>query len=481
MAMHTSEPLLRVFVHGSPRDARLGSQVRQHLRCLERVAAVRVLDEQDPPVVADVALLLTSPAYLETMEDGLSWILGQQERHGLRILPVVLRSSGWRQHPRLQHLQPLPRDGKSLAGLDGDKRDEAIVAICEEVARLAGEILPAAPVPLPPPPLAAYRPEWYIHRPTEERQALMYLQHPGHPAVICGPELLGKTWLLLEILRRAREQLGLRDVCINLKLFDGAARTSLGSFLRELAEQIIDAAGGGAHQIAALWHRQNPMSNLGHIMEQVLDMAPQGLVLAIDEADALLGAPYAGEFFGMLRAWAQRDSEIWGRLRLLLSISVRPDLLIENVHQSPFNLTQHIELGDLPFEALQELARRHHVKASDTALGRLRALVGGHPYLLRLFFCAAALRGQSMDLVLDEAPDGQGICDAFLAGLRRRILRVPGQGEVLRRVAQGQPVDEAAGRRLLRSGLLREESSGVFRLRHAMYREIVEKLEAGGA
>ena len=54
------------------------------------------------------------------------------------------------------------------------------------------------------------------------------------------------------------------------------------------------------------------------------------------------------------------------------------------MNQSPFNVGLPIELSEFTLEQVTDLVRRHGLQLTLSAIETLMALVGGHPYLVRL-------------------------------------------------------------------------------------------------
>ncbi|MBL9027597.1 MAG: AAA-like domain-containing protein [Myxococcales bacterium] len=331
------------------------------------------------------------------------------------------------------------------------------------------------------PPRAAFHPDWYAVREAEERRACEYLAVAGMPVVLVGPERFGKTWMLRSLLRRMRADPEARVVLVRLDLLDTAAKSDLDPFLRAVALQIAEALGAEPDVVAAAWARSpNPKANLNWLLERQLLAAGAGaVVIAIDRADAVLGKPYQDEFFGLLRAWAENGAEGdgWARLRLMLAISSTPALLVVSPTQSPFNLTDPIRLSDLGDEALGWLASKHGLSWSSVEIERLRAVVGGHPYLSRVVMYAAREAGGSLDRVLGHGGDdaSAAIFDDYVAMWRERLARQPGLFEAFARVASGArepaPNDPAVLHRLLAAGLVQRDDSGVV-LRYPIHARI---------
>lgn len=101
---------------------------------------------------ARVAILLISADYLSSefiLREEVERLLRRRGEEGLIIIPVIVRSCAWKQVPWLQGLQVRPLDGRPLASIGGDRRDEALSAIATQVSGLLNQVerpgLPAPP------------------------------------------------------------------------------------------------------------------------------------------------------------------------------------------------------------------------------------------------------------------------------------------------------------------------------------------------
>src|SRR5262249_30099552 len=75
----------------------------------------------------------------------------------------------------------------------------------------------------------------------------------------------------------------------------------------------------------------------------------------------------------------------WNRFLLVMAYSSEARLFIPDLHQSPFNVGTKVTLEDFTLQQVQELHERHGSPLqSEEEVARLYALVGGHPYLVRL-------------------------------------------------------------------------------------------------
>lgn len=335
-----------------------------------------------------------------------------------------------------------------------------------------------------PPPRSAYDPEWYLSRPDEETRAIGALRYPGAAVLFQAPELFGKTWLMEHILHQIAER-G-RIVNLNLRAFASEeVKASFGLFLREFARQILDETSHHpASEKAALledaWsYSNNPIDSLNRLMEREIltSFRPERwLILCIDGADGLGRRPYLGDFFALLRAWMEEATRPpWSALRLLMSLSTSPALLIDNVHQSAFYVAEKIELGDFDGKQLVELSAKHHVAWTEADLAPLIALIGGHPYLVRLALYEASLFGRSISELIDPRSrvfrEWLKHCDRIL----RQDAMLYGQ---FQRVV-GDPtasLDLDAAERLRRAGLIIEDDeSGGYHARYPLYHRLVRR------
>lgn len=319
----------------------------------------------------------------------------------------------------------------------------------------------------PQPPGCAYDPRWYVARPYEERRALGRLSVRGGAVVLQGPPGAGKTWLMQHLLQRESPHSAVVPLSLHA-LSTAETAASYGGFLRELARRLVhealalDAATTTA-MIDETWtFSQDPVSNLSHLLSRrVLPSFSEQrkLILAIDDADALSARPYAQEFFSLLRAWMDASHKApWSALRLLMSLTRSPDLLIQDPNRSPFNIAQTLLVRDLSPEQVGELAARHSVRFSDPELRALMDLVGGHPYLLRLVMYESQLAQKPLRELLSPA---SALFEDFLRESDRRLRKVPGLRQAFLRVLAdpAAPLTEAELEHLFCLGLLVDDGT----------------------
>ena len=328
---------------------------------------------------------------------------------------------------------------------------------------------PCPPIVPPQPPGAIYDPRWYVPRDREERAALNYLDFPGTPAVLFGPQRSGKTWLLHRCLAQIKKQRGYESIVIN---FRRLKHRSLDELVQRLYEQISEARDVPPQSLAAVSSRPGgEMGKLTRLMDNcVLEEVKTGLVLVLDDVDDVSGSPFQDDFFALLRSWAENPEEPWPRLRLMLAVSTTPALLINDPNRSPFNLTSPILLGELSVAQVEELARRYGVGWSASDIERVMALVGGHPYRIRLLMHASALHKTPLSSLLDPG-HGAGWILANEVGRIRAWFGKTNLLDVTARIARdpGCALDADEMHRLSHAGVVVEETPGLRRLRHGLF------------
>lgn len=335
-----------------------------------------------------------------------------------------------------------------------------------------------APTRQAQPPGAAYDPAWYVSRPAEERAACDYLDTPGAPAVLWGPELFGKTTLLRYLLsRQPAADSACCTVALDLAVLDRSAKESLASLLYELAVRLVEAVDGAPDWVQSAWERPgDPKRKLSALLGRKVLPAQRGrLVLALDRVDAVWGMPYQDDFFSLLRAWAEDAySEPWSKLRLLLSLSTTPAQLCASVSQSPFNLTPPIYLTDFSSEQAAELVRRYRLPWRDSELVALMTLIGGHPYLLRLAMYKSAT-GTQIGRLLDDATRTGGLFEPQLNRYRSWLRQHPQLLAAAQRLHKDPRCQLAMDEehRLHSIGLVRQDDTGAYRLRCRLYERLL--------
>ena len=369
-------------------------------------------------------------------------------------------------------------EGGNAESSDSRRRTSAAGSV--DSTALCSMALAAAPLFELPPPRAPFDPRFYVARGREELRARDGLKY-RLPIVLHGPELYGKTWLLHSILRSAIPA-SLSAVAINLSVFGQSAFATFDGFLRKLALRlcrelrlpVVDDVEASFDRAQL---RGGPLDALYDVLEwNILPATPRGLIIALDNVDLIAGLPYQDEFYGMLRAWIDNGQSPFDRLRFVLCVSTAPALLVEDPNRSPFNIGVRLSVSDFDDRQIENLAQQYDIDLTESDLAQTKALIGGHPYLLRTLLYESRRQEKMVSTLLSEAETGGGVFVSHLRHLRLQLERQPDLLAALADVEKKGRFQSSrlAEQRLEASGLiLRESSNRKLTLRHRLYRHLV--------
>jgi transcriptional regulator with XRE-family HTH domain len=349
----------------------------------------------------------------------------------------------------------------------------------EEWKMLLGEestFTPRSPIPNSPPfPVAEPElPEgqvdlasaFYVERPPIEERCYEAIVKPGSLIRIKAPRQMGKTSLMARILYHAAQQ-GCLTVPLSFQLADGKVFNDLDKFLRWFC--------------ASVGRRLKLPSKLDeywddifgskdnctvYFEEYLLEKIKQPLVLGLDEVDLVFQhREIAADFFGLLRAWHEeaKTRDIWKKLRLVVVHSTEVYIPM-NINQSPFNVGLSIELPELKQEQVLDLAKKHGLNWSVTEAKQLMAMVGGHPFLVRVALYAIARQDTTLNILLQNAATESGF---YGDHLRRHLWNLEQRPELAKAfkkvVATDTPtrLDSIQCFQLLSMGLVHQQGNDV--------------------
>jgi hypothetical protein len=324
---------------------------------------------------------------------------------------------------------------------------------------------PIADLSALPAPGLSIRPDdpYYIKRPAD-RVLAEAARRLEETVVIKAPRMMGKSSLLRQYLNDCRKH-GKKTALVDLSEFDDSILVDYKVFLSALARELLAGFGlDGSPTIA------NQLEMTRFVRDQLLRTVPDNLVIALDDADRVLGQPYQSGFFSMLRSWLDRRSDStqpgWARMELAFVISTEPYLLIADSHRSPFNVRDPVELPPFRDKECIDLNRRYPKVLKDEQAERLRReLLNGHPFLTRLaYFRLTHHEPADLDALLCKAAEPDGPFGDHLRSLLTKLRR-PGPTDLLaamRRVCQyGTVDDDDTFYRLRGAGLVRREGKKV--------------------
>lgn len=291
---------------------------------------------------------------------------------------------------------------------------------------------PSGPVPL--------NSLFYIERPPIEERAYTNISKPGSLIRIKAPRQMGKTSLVQRILAHARKT-GLRTVLLSLQRADSIIFTSLDKFLRWLCANVSRQL-NLEPKMDDYWDEDigSKVSCTLYFQEYLLSEIDSPVVLALDEVNRIFEYPeISSDFLPLLRSWYEdaAELEIWQKLRLVVVHATEAYIPLD-INQSPFNVGLPIKLPQFSVEQVQDLAICHHlnwVKDEEGLqnLAALLAMVGGHPYLVRIALYHLARQEVSLARLLQTSPTVAGIYSDHLftpsSGKSPRASRTGGSPE----------------------------------------------------
>lgn len=304
--------------------------------------------------------------------------------------------------------------------------------ICPAPASPEDAPLPVAAPELPGGQVRLTSP-FYMERPPIESSCYQEILQPGALLRIKAPRQMGKTSLMARILHYAREQ-NYHTVPLSFQLADSKVFTNLDKLL----QWFCACVGQNLHlpnQLADYWDDifGSNYNSTAYFENYLLAEITSPLVIGLDEVDRVFAhTEIANDFFGLLRAWYEKakygdsGSDMWAKLRLVVVHSTEVYIPM-NINQSPFNVGLSIDLPEFNSEQVQDLAQRHSLEWSSAQVKQLQALVGGHPYLVRVALYHIAREQITLNYLLQTATTEAG---PYSDHLRRHLWHLEQHSEL---------------------------------------------------
>ncbi len=280
---------------------------------------------------------------------------------------------------------------------------------------------------------------FYIDRPPIESRCYETIAQPGALIRIKAPRQMGKTSLMARILHHAEVQ-GSRTVALSFQLANRKIFANSDTFLQWFCASIGQEL-GMLEQLPKCWQLADLIGSnqccKAYFEQYLLSESSRPLTLGLDESDRLFESPeIADDFFGLLRALHEeaKRRDIWKKFRLVVVHSTEVYIPLD-VNKSPFNVGLPIELPEFNSQQVQELAARHGIKWSAAEVAKLMALVGGHPYLVRLAMYRIARQDVTLNQLLNSATTEAGIYSDHLRRHLWNLEKYPELIEAMREVS----------------------------------------------
>ena len=190
------------------------------------------------------------------------------------------------------------------------------------------------------------------------------------------------------------------------------------------------------------------------------------LVLGLDEVDQLFHYTNTAEdFFRMLRNWHEKgkNQDIWRQLSLVISHSTEAYIQLKT-NSSPFNVGVPIQLPEFTLTQVRNLATRYGLSWSDSEVKKLMAMVGGHPYLIRLAMHPIARQEVTLKQLIQDAPTEEGIYGDHLRRYWNNLQKNPELADALKRIMTSSTpvkVERMQGYKLHSMGLIKWQGAHV--------------------
>lgn len=127
----------------------------------------------------------------------------------------------------------------------------------------------------------------------------------------------------------------------------------------------------------------------------------------------------------------------WRKLRLIIVHSTEAYISL-NIHQSPFNVGLPLRLPPFNQSQIEVLAQLHDLTWAVEETQQLIAMVGGHPYLIRLALYHLARQEITLQQLLQDAPTHAGVYSDHLRRCLGNLKQQPELASALRQVMTAQ-------------------------------------------
>lgn len=221
----------------------------------------------------------------------------------------------------------------------------------------------------------------YVMR-SADRQIENIIAGMGRPGYVLVSRQMGKTNSLLHAKRRL-ESSSLKFVYVDLSNAPKTSRGCFRSIVDTALETHLEAFGSGAATKIGQIRSLNLPPHKEHEREllALLGCVEKGLVVILDEIDALVNSDFSDEVFAQIRSiyFSRVTFPLFERLTYLLSGVVEPSQLIKDPKRSPFNIGEKIYLDDFSLAEVTQLLEKADFPLSKDVIEHIYGWTGGHP------------------------------------------------------------------------------------------------------
>lgn len=336
-------------------------------------------------------------------------------------------------------------------------------------------------------------PKFYIQRAADKELDMALGRHESI-VLIKGPRQTGKSSLMACGLKYARER-GWRCATTDFRNLSSRQLESDSSCYRVVATTLANQIGFDFDFDEEWLEDQAPTRNMDGFIRELLSSSDEPLVWFIDEADRLFAAPYASDFYGLVRMWhnarATDPTGPWRQLTVVIGYATEAHLFIRDLNRSPFNVGMPVNLDMFSLENTADLNERHGRPIQSAGdIKSLHSLVGGQPFLTRRAFDILARGTMDVETLLSTADMDDGPFGDHLRRILVTVTQLPIVWDALVKSVGARGLDlsplgaselaESEGIfRLISAGILVRKSGRVFELRYELYKRYFSRIAGG--
>lgn len=281
---------------------------------------------------------------------------------------------------------------------------------------------------------------FYVERPPIESDCYKEIIKPGALIRIRGPRQMGKTSLINRVMACAAQQ-NYQIVRMNLRKAEKTIFENLNRFLRWFCLNVSQQL-KLEPKLDDYWDEEigSKVSCTGYFQTYLLEQLETNLAISLDEIDVIFSyLDIAEDFLALLREWHEEAAiqETWQKLRLIISHSTEVYISL-NIHQSPFNVGLPLRLPLFNQQQVQSLAQLHGLTWTLEETQPLIAMVGGHPYLIRLALYHLARQEVTLQQLLQDAPTHAGVYSDHLRRCLGNLKQQPELASTLKQIMTAQ-------------------------------------------
>lgn len=275
----------------------------------------------------------------------------------------------------------------------------------------------------------------YIQRPWLELKCYQGILQKEPLIRLKSSQKTGKSSLLTRMLNFAKQE-GFKTISLSFKLASNDQYIDSNSFFKWFCA-VISQELNIPHQIPEIWDDifgANYNTN-AYFEQKILPNIKEPLLLGLDDVDLIFEHQnIAKDFLTLLRSWTEKvklgdlEHENWQKIHFIIVHSTEAYFPL-NYNNSPFNVGLSIKLPSFTLEQVEELMTICGSKCLDKIKGqnlqKLIDLVGGNPYLIRIFFYHLYQDNMDVEQTLIQATTEEGIYRNHLTNYLNYLSKSP--------------------------------------------------------